>query len=435
MEKFFTKSKKDILCNRRVLLLTALERSFYSTIIDNYLFNPALELSERCKNGKFFYLGFIPLTMYSDKHRTFQKVVEYYNRRKKVARRFSSSGIGSVFLPILFTSRFYLTSMWFILFLLETLPLIFIITFIWNIRLIHARSYPATLIAWVLKKIRNIEYIFDMRGLYPEHGYENHRLNREGYKFWKRIERRLIRDSKIVISVSEPMVEHIHKIVPGSNTNLIPLFVDNERFHPNKGSTIKDVYGIGDRFVILHSGSFGTWGDHRLISKLFYIMKEMDSSVFLVMLTGRKDYAYNINKDFVDDNLKDYLILSPHPEDVPRMLHLGDAGLLLEREFLTQKVCLSVKFGEYIASGLPVIATPYVEGAKRLINRYKCGAIIDPDDTPSAREKIRDFLDEYNTLRKNALNLADTYLNKDRWTDSYCSLWCEEDVTIKNDNR
>lgn len=409
--------KKRLSGKRRILLLTALERSFYSSIIENYLFSPALEVETEHPEIKFYYLGLIPIPMFTRRDRLFRGFTQYRERRKRLKVRFSA--INPLFLPFPFPSKFYLSPFWVLLFLLRALPIVLFFIFLWNIHLIHARSYPAALIAWTLKRFLGIEYIFDMRGLYPEHGYEGGFFNRSSYRFWKRREKRLFLDAKRVITVSEPMDEIVRE--KNGTSVLIPLFVDTEVFHPQE--SIKSLHGLDNRFVILHSGAFGTWGDHLLIGRVLSLMKGIDPSLFLVILTGRDDYRTLIEKDLEKSGLTEFLILSSEPEEVSRMLPVGDVGLLCERSFLTQKVCLSVKFGEYLASGMPVICTPWVSGARRLIERYNCGIVIDPDKRLESLEGIRYLFDNYNRLRQNALTLARSYLAKKNWLSSYYRLW------------
>lgn len=68
--------------NRGVLLLTALERSFYSSIIENYLFSPAVDVESRYLNVRFYYPGFVPITMYSGRHQPVLRFREYGERRR-----------------------------------------------------------------------------------------------------------------------------------------------------------------------------------------------------------------------------------------------------------------------------------------------------------------------------------------------------------------
>lgn len=402
---------------KRVLLLTALERSFYSSIIENYLFSPARDVRTEHPEIKFHYLGLIPIPMYSRRDHPFLGFTEYRKRRNRLRKRFSA--INPLFLSFPFPTKFYLSPFWVLLFLLRTLPIVLFFILFGNITLIHARSYPATLLAWVLKRFFGLNYIFDMRGLYPEHGYEGGILNRSSYLFWKRRESRLIRDAHRVITVSAPMEEIVRE--KNGTSILIPLFVDTKVFYPQE--SIKSLHGLKDRFVILHSGAFGTWGDHLLIGRLLSFMKEIDPSLYLVILTGRDDYKRKIEEDFHKTGIDDFLILSPEPEEVPRLLNIGDVGLLCERKFLTQKVCLSVKFGEYLASGMPVICTPWVLGARNLIERHNCGIVVDPDKKDDFRERISYLLDNYDGLAQNALSLAHSYLDKKKWLSSYYRLW------------
>jgi glycosyltransferase involved in cell wall biosynthesis len=103
----------------------------------------------------------------------------------------------------------------------------------------------------------------------------------------------------------------------------------------------------------------------------------------------------------------------PAGDEVLDLLAAGDAGLVLERKVANTKVCLSVKFGEYLAAGLPVICTPAVEGTALLVRRYDCGLVVDPEgDDPPDRE--RGFLDRYPSLQLNGQRLVRELLSLER---------------------
>jgi glycosyltransferase involved in cell wall biosynthesis len=136
--------------------------------------------------------------------------------------------------------------------------------------------------------------------------------------------------------------------------------------------------------------------------------KKARPDAFLVVASGTPAFAPSIHQAFGEAGLKagDYLLVNPSsPEQLSEMLALGDAGLILERRRANTKVCLSVKLGEYLAAGLPVICTPFVEGAARLVRQYDCGLVVDPDsDEPLDKEKR--FLGDYQRLRSNGFKLT-----------------------------
>lgn len=110
------------------------------------------------------------------------------------------------------------------------------------------------------------------------------------------------------------------------------------------------------------------------------------------------------------------LVNPSSPEQLSQMLALGDAGLILERKASNTKICLSVKLGEYLAAGLPVICTPFVEGAARLIREYDCGLVVNPE-AGEPLEKEKKFIEDHPRLRKNGFKLVDEVLSLNRCHD------------------
>ncbi len=73
-------------------------------------------------------------------------------------------------------------------------------------------------------------------------------------------------------------------------------------------------------------------------------------------------------------------------KDVPSLLMAGDAGLLLRRNQLLNRVACPTKFAEYLACGLPVITTPWAGHAEALVTRYQAGMVIEHVDDPSLQQ-------------------------------------------------
>ncbi|MDI6739252.1 MAG: glycosyltransferase [Candidatus Edwardsbacteria bacterium] len=290
--------------------------------------------------------------------------------------------------------------------------------------LIIARSYPAALLAYWVKKIFGIPYVFDLRGMYPEEcvNAEAFALDSADYASWKRIERKLIAGAARCVVVSGPFEEHVRSIVPDANPDVIPCCVDPDRYGYDEANRerIKARYGLTGRFVLLHLGSFGTPSDRGLAGEYFLRFRQVEPSATLVIASGTPAFGPAIRAALLDEGLApdDFRIFHPAEHEVIEMLALGDAGLLLERKVLNTKVCLSVKLGEYLASGLPVICTPFVEGAARLISQYNCGLVVDPDGNEPL-DKEREFLRDLARMRHNGLALARSVLSLDACAENW----------------
>ena len=286
--------------------------------------------------------------------------------------------------------------------------------------LLIARSYPAASLARLAKKYFGIPYVFDLRGMYPEESV-NAGIFAAGspdHRFWKKQERSLISQAALNIVVSEPFAEHLKAIDPEALSRIIPCCVDQQKIKcdPVRRETLKSQYGLKNRFVLLHLGSFGTPGDRSLVAAYLKRFKEARRDAFLIVASGTPAFATSIRQAFKDAGLAeddDYLLVNPSsPEQLSEMLSLGDAGLILERKVPNTKVCLSVKLGEYLAAGLPVICTPFVEGAARLIREYDCGLVVNPE-AEEPLEKEAELLKAYFRLQNNGFRLVKEVLSLD----------------------
>ena len=89
-------------------------------------------------------------------------------------------------------------------------------------------------------------------------------------------------------------------------------------------------------------------------------------------------------------------MLSPvNRSTCPEYLAAADLGLLLRDQTTLNRVASPVKFGEYLASGTPVIMTPQIGDFSSLVARKGLGTIIDLDHSDDElRRAIAGWLSE-----------------------------------------
>ncbi|MCG8605957.1 hypothetical protein MJD09_13320, partial [bacterium] len=95
--------------------------------------------------------------------------LKYSKYKRNLKNEFRSAGLRFIQIPILFLSgdahiRFSLLP----LFLIQTTPILLIIALFKRTSIIHARSYPASLVGLFIKRLLGPKLIFDMRGLYVD---------------------------------------------------------------------------------------------------------------------------------------------------------------------------------------------------------------------------------------------------------------------------
>lgn len=406
---------------KKVLGLTAIESPFRSRLIKTQFFDPltgALESSQ--ESWQLSFLSAIPAAFYFGRRNFWGQLTANISRQRQLNGRFLRRGINPRWLLMPYPLRprqFNLTKAEARLFAAVALPGLIAALRFSRPDLIIARSYPAALLAYWAKKVLRMPYIFDLRGMYPEESVNAGRFDMDSldYRFWKDLEKKLIAASGSCVVVSQPFVEHVLGIEPSARVEFIPCCVDPGKIAIPEKARTKERYGLGNRFVLLHLGSFGTPGDRGLAGKYLLRFKKLRPDAILVVASGTPAFGPAIERALRAEGLvpDDFRIYHPVGPELSEMLALGDAGLIMERKVTNTKVCLSVKLGEYLASGLPVICTPYVEGAARLLEAYRCGLAVDPElDTPLVGE--REFLGSYRELQKNGLRLVDEVLSLQR---------------------
>ncbi|HTY07934.1 MAG TPA: glycosyltransferase, partial [Candidatus Edwardsbacteria bacterium] len=412
----------------RILALTAIEAPFRSTLIATQLLRPLRGAQRHDPGLRIDCLALVPWTFYFSLRRPWRGLAESRERLAALRRELGRHGIALHVWPIAFPllpRQFNLGSAQRLLFSACAIPVValFIITHR-GYDLIISRSYPATVLARTMRRRSGIPYVFDLRGMYPEECVNAGAFGPASpdYRAWKRIERGLIGGATRCVVVSEPFAEHVAAIAPDARIDVIPCCVDPSRYSydPARKAPSKEAYGLQGRFVLLHLGSFGTPGDRGLVGKYLLRFKRAEPGAVLVVASGTPAFGPAIERALRAEGLRpgDYRILHPQPQEIVDILALGDAGLVLERQVANTKVCLSVKLGEYLASGLPVICTPFVEGAARLIEQYRCGLVVDPDaDEPVEKEKI--FLETLPRLRENGFRLVNEMLSLDQCSERW----------------
>jgi glycosyltransferase involved in cell wall biosynthesis len=417
---------------KNVLIFTSIERAFYSSIIEYQLLEPMMKVSKRSKS-RFTYVGFIPVTFWFTRAMPFKSFMLYRANRIRLKRLLFQHGICCTFVPIIFPIRnkdFYLKTLWLLLYVVSSFPVLLCVLLRYRTSTIHARNYPAALICLLMRYVLGIPYVFDMRDLYPEKGIEAGMFSRNSwsYRMWKRIELRLVYASSSIITTSVPFRDHVRVELHAhaSKIRMIPNCVNTDRFSPDqeKRKEVRARYGLTDKLVLVHSGAFGTPQDLPVIGR--YLLKWMrfaNVKAHLVILCGTREYLPHIRGvlAMVGVPAEAYTLINPLFYEVPELLLLGDIGLHLETMAIATPYCIAVKDGEYMASGLPVVVTPWLRGIRGLIEEYDAGIVVDPGGEDCRAEER--FIHSRDRMRENGLRLVKERLSLNNSVEEFLDLY------------
>lgn len=142
----------------------------------------------------------------------------------------------------------------------------------------------------------------------------------------------------------------------------------NEKNISNK----RKEFGFLEKDVVLvFSGSNFGWQSFDLIKQFCELQLMNDERVKIVFLSKEDDVIKELIEKYKDRILCKWLTF----EEVSDFLIICDYGILLRLSNDTNNVASPTKFGEYLASGLPVIVSGNLEFSK-LVSLNHCGILV-----------------------------------------------------------
>lgn len=235
-----------------------------------------------------------------------------------------------------------------------------------NVLLIHARSYIPAMAARYFMRKRSVPFLFDMRGFWADERVEGNIWNRKKpvyafiYKFFKRNEKKLLRDAKAIVSLTENAMHvmiHLWNVDP-FKISVIPCAADYEHFKRPSDLRISDLrtqYHIpqnaGKRLI--YTGSTGTWYMLEEMAEFFDVFRrKFPGSIWLLCINEYNDYVNQIEKRFQ----KEVVVRTRVPRsDMPGLIALADYSIMFIRPTFSKKASSPIKFAESLALGVPVI--------------------------------------------------------------------------------
>lgn len=225
---------------------------------------------------------------------------------------------------------------------------------------VHARSYVAGVMAWIVTRMTRASLLFDMRGFWVDERVEGG-LWRAGswlFRVGKAWERRLLGDADGIVVLSRAAVPHLEGLAGRpveAAVRVVPTCVDLRLFRPGDRAAARARLDLpGEAFVLVYVGSFGTWYLGPETFLLAQAVARLTSPFVFVVLTRNRDEAAALVPDALRDRTR---IASASHEDVVPWLVAADAGVALVRPTYSKVASCPTKLGEYLACGIPVAST------------------------------------------------------------------------------
>jgi glycosyltransferase involved in cell wall biosynthesis len=212
-----------------------------------------------------------------------------------------------------------------------------------------------------MKRTHNMKFIFDMRGFWADERVEGELWNLRNpfyrliYSFFKKKERRFIREADAVILLTENARQEVLRWNLNLFLHVIPCCVDLDHFDPARTPPLqqealrKELGVKPGEFVLLYLGSLGTWYAVKEMLDFFTQVKKIRQEARFLLVTSDlpdvRHYRY----------ATDIILRESSRGRVPLFISLADAAVIFIKPVFSKKGSSATKMAEVLAMGIPVV--------------------------------------------------------------------------------
>lgn len=293
-----------------------------------------------------------------------------------------------------------------------------------GIRIVHARSYVAALMALAVKRISKAKLIFDMRGFWADERVDGGLWPRDGalYRTTKRLERTFLQAADHVVTLTHASKREIEKFeyLQGKMPpiTVIPTCADLATFRP--AETKSD-----GNFTLGYVGSVGTW----------YLLDEL-LSFFKVLLTKRPGATLLIVNKNEHDLISSaaaradiptgrYEVISSEHRNVPNHIARMHAGAALIKPCYSKIASAPTKLAEYLGCGVPCVGNAGVGDMDTILEGERVGVALtefSKTGMDAAIERLLDLVSEPG-MRQRCVETANRLFSLDRGVEKYNQIY------------
>ena len=306
--------------------------------------------------------------------------------------------------------------------------------------IVHCRSYISAIVGLKMKNKFKTKFVFDMRGFWADERVDGKIWNLKNpifnmvYKYFKKKEIAFLENADAIISLTNNAKDKIHSWghiqKQPISIEVIPCCVDIERFDAAKivakeKEDLQSKLGIlKSEFVLTYLGSIGTW--YMLDEMLDFfkvLLKQKPNSKFLFITGENKEYILaKARKRAIPENK--LVIVKIDYTEVPLYLSLSSYSIFFILPVFSKSASSPIKQGEIMSMGVPIICNSGVGDTDYVLNKYKCGFLVENfnensyrniiskiDNTIWNKEIIRNAAGKFYSL-KEGVNSYDNAYNK-----------------------
>jgi len=298
-----------------------------------------------------------------------------------------------------------------------------------RVRIIHARAEMPAAMALPASLLLRARFIYDRRGVmaydYVEGGLwpKNSVMTRALCSFINLLDKIFLNSADRVVVLSRKMETFLKNELlrpdDRDKVSVIPCCVDTDKFRSLERKAGED------KFVLLYSGSLGTWNMLKEMVDFFLELKRHRKGARLLILTLS---ARELIDRAVGGRLEkgDYSVGGGRYEEMPGDAAAADAGIIFRIPGFAKTAASPTKFGEYLACGLPVVVNSGIGDTEELVRKNALGVVVNNfrvDDYGSAAGELLRLFEEEKTLRQRCRDAAIREFSLDSGVRKYLDIY------------
>lgn len=257
-----------------------------------------------------------------------------------------------------------------------------------SIDIVHCRSFLAGTLGRKLKS-DHVRFLYDMRGFWSLEKRDKGTIrNSYAFKAAQHLEQQLFHDADRIVSLTHAGRRYLEQIRVTAPIDVIPTCVDLERFQPSQ-ATDDGPRPDSSRLSVV---SAGTLGSGYLADEMFRFCRMLQDhwpEAAFQILTGSQHDAVVRSATTAGLSASELRVSKVAPEAMPRKLAHADVGLCFVKPTEAKVASCPTKLGEYLACGIPVVATDGIGDVTEILESCSVGVIVRPDEQASWPEAIR----------------------------------------------
>ena len=264
-----------------------------------------------------------------------------------------------------------------------------------DVLLVDSTSPFLLVLAWLLRRLRGVPYIFVVHDVYPEIAILLEIVGPRSLsaRIWRMAYRRVYGGAEKIVVLGPRMREVVKRSLAAGEERkcvVIPNWADGNVIVPRSSeeNPLRRRLGLSDKLVVLYSGNMGPAHDMETVLGAAQRLRSDPDLRFL--LIGDGGSRQRVESVVAEQELSNVILLPYQaPEDLPFSLTCGDISLVTMKRGM-EGLSVPSKVYSSLAAGLAILAVS-APGSEigDIAEEYRCGFRVAPGDVDGLVRAIK----------------------------------------------